>query len=218
MEPTDQNRRAWDEVHRRRAEVLSGRLGLPAHVRRALAGLEGKRVLDLQCGTGESAAELAALGATVTAVDLSEQALALARERWPTILWIQGDVHALPAELRRGRFDLVYTGDGAVDWLHDLEAWADGIASALHPGADLLLFDEHPVAKCVDGLMHWRESYFDDRVVGSGGFWRLGQILSALAGSGLVLRSLQEYPQQQGNFRHQDARLPGTFLLHAQRS
>jgi SAM-dependent methyltransferase len=236
MEPTEQNRRAWDEVHPRRAEVLGGKLGLPAHVRRALADLSGKRVLDLQCGTGESAAELAELGATVTAVDISEQALAVARTKWPTILWVQGDVHALPRELRRGRFDLVYTGDGVVNWLHDLEDWADGIASALHVGGDFLLFDEHPVAQCVDGLMHWRESYFDERTVVDVGwehfdlpgepaheqkhtrFWRLGQIISALGRAGLGVRALEEYPQQSGNFRRQDARLPGTFLLHAQRS
>jgi SAM-dependent methyltransferase len=236
MEPTEQNRRAWDEAHRRRAEVLGGRLGLPAHVRRALADLSGKRVLDLQCGTGESAAELAELGATVTAVDISEQALALARAQWPTILWVQGDVHELPRELRRGRFDLVYTGGGVLNWLHDLEAWADGIASALRVGGDLLVFDEHPVAQCVDGLMHWRENYFDEHVVIDDGrehldvpgeaaresghtrFWRLGQIISALGQSGLGIRALEEYPQQSGNFRRQDARLPGTFLLHARRS
>ena len=29
MEPTDQNRRAWDEIHRRRTEAMLGELGLP---------------------------------------------------------------------------------------------------------------------------------------------------------------------------------------------
>src|SRR5919202_3232949 len=155
MEPTELHRRAWDEVHRRRASALAGSLGLPTPVRRALADLHGKRVLNLQCGTGESAAELADLGATVTGVDISPEALAFARERRPTILWIEGDVQALPRELRRGRFDLVYTGDGVLPWLQDLNAWAAGIAAALRPGGDLLLYDEHPVAACVDALMHW---------------------------------------------------------------
>ncbi len=224
MEPTDQNRRAWDEVHRRRAEVMAGELGLPLQVRHALRDLKGKRVLNLQCGTGESAAELAELGGTVTAVDISAEALDLARGRWPSILWIQGDVHALPRELQRGRFDLVYTGVGVLTWLHDLDAWASGIASALHEGGDLLFFDEHPVAPCVDGLMHWRESYFDEtpKRTSPGAerderFWRLGQVLSAIARAGLNLRALEEYPQQPGNYRHHDARVPGTFLLHAQR-
>jgi len=217
MEPTEHNRRAWNEVHRRRAEVVSGQLGLPPQVRHALADLHGKRVLNLQCGTGESAAELAELGATVTAVDVSSEALALARERWPSILWIQSDVHALPPELRRGRFDLVYTGDGVLVLIHDLDAWSAGIASALRSGGYFLLCDGHPTAACVDGLMHWRESYFDEGVHADVHFWRLGQIVTAIARAGLVVRALEEYPQQPGNFRHQDARVPGAFLLHAQR-
>ena len=61
MEPTDLNRRAWDEVHRRRTTAMRGRLGLPQVVRAALGELTGRRVLHLQCATGESTVELAAL-------------------------------------------------------------------------------------------------------------------------------------------------------------
>ena len=71
MEPTEQNRKAWDEVHRRRAEAMEGQLGLPEPVRRSLGDLKGKRVLHLQCTTGESTVELAKLGALVTGVDIS---------------------------------------------------------------------------------------------------------------------------------------------------
>lgn len=211
MEPTEHNRRVWDEVHRRSSPTARGHSGLPPPVRHALADLNGKRVLNLQSGTGETAAELTELGAIVTALGDSADLLAVARERWPSILWIQGDMHALPRELRRGRFDLVYAGEGTVATLHDADGWATGIASALRSGGDVLLYDVHPVSDRVDGLMHWRESYFDDE------FWRLGQIVSAIARAGLNVRALEEYPQQPGNIRHQDARLPGTFLLHAQR-
>jgi SAM-dependent methyltransferase len=211
MEPTEHNRRVWDEVHRRGQSASGRHGGLPHPVRRALADLHGKRVLNVQSGTGEGAAELAELGATVTAVDASSDALAVARERWPSILWIHGDAHALPRELRRGRFDLVYAGEGAVASLQDVDAWAAGLASTLSSSGDLLVYDAHPVADRIDGLMHWRESYFDD------GFWRLGQIVTAIARAGFDVRALEEYPQQPGNARHQDARVPGTFLLHARR-
>src|SRR5919201_1751615 len=211
MEPTDHNLRAWEEVHRPRADARTGRPGLPSPVRHALADLRQKRALDLRCGTGEAAAAFAELGATVTGVDSSAEALAFARERWPSILWIQGEADALPRELRRGRFDLVYSGDG-VDAIRDLAAWAAGIASALRSGGDALVYGEHPVAKCVDGLMHWRESYFDD-----GAIVRLGRMVTAIARAGLVVRALEEYPQQPGKVRHHDARVPGTFLFHARR-
>jgi SAM-dependent methyltransferase len=211
MEPTEHNRRVWDEVHRRSEQAARGQSGLPPPVRHALADLHGKRVLNLHSGTGETAADLARLGAVVTALGDSADLLAVARERWPSILWIHGDMHALPRELRRGRFDLVYAGEGTVATLQDVDAWTTGIASALRSGGDVLLYDAHPVSDRVDGLMHWRASYFDE------GFWRLGQLVSAIARAGLNVRALEEYPQQPGNIRHQDARLPGTFLLHAQR-
>jgi SAM-dependent methyltransferase len=212
MEPTEHNRRAWDEIHQKRAEVLGGERGLPSQVRNAFADLQGKRVLDLQCGTGEATAELAELGAIVTGVDSSRHALEAARERWPSILWVQADPQELPAELRRGRFDLVYAGLGSLLQLADLDGWMREIAAALGPGGELLLFEEHPVALCVDGLMHWRESYFDE------GSRRLGQIVNAAARSGLLLRALEEYPSRSDGLRRHDARVPGTFLLYARKA
>jgi len=212
MEPTEHNRRAWDEIHRQRTEALAGERGLPAPVRHALADLKEKRVLHLQCGTGEATAELAELGAVVTGVDSSGQALEAARERWPSILWVQAEPQALPGELRRGRFDLVYSGLGSLAQVRDLDAWTRNVAATLKQGGDLLLFEEHPVALCVDGLMHWRESYFDE------GSRRLGQIVTTVARTGLAPRALEEYPARSEGWRHHDPRIPGTFLLYAQRA
>jgi SAM-dependent methyltransferase len=212
MEPTEHNRRAWDEIHRQRAEALAGQRGLPSPVRHALADLSNKRVLHLQCGTGEASAELAELGAVVTGVESSGAALEVARERWPSILWVQADPQSLPRELARGRFDLVYSGLGSLARIADLDAWTRSVASALRVGGDLLLYEEHPVALCVDGLMHWRESYFDE------GSRRLGQIVTTTARAGLTPRALEEYPSGSESWRRHDARVPGTFLLYAQRA
>jgi SAM-dependent methyltransferase len=212
MEPTEHNRRAWDEIHRQRAAALAGDRGLPGPVRHALADLTEKRVLHLMCGTGEATAQLAELGGLVTGVDSSGVVLEAARERWPSILWVQADPETLPRELRRGRFDLVYSGLGSLAMVRDLDAWLRGIVATLRDGADLLLFEEHPVALCVDGLMHWRESYFAE------GSHRLGQIVTAVSRNGLTVRALEEYPAGGDNWRHHDARLPATFLLYAQRA
>ena len=217
MEPTEHNRRAWDEVHRRRSEAMRGELGLPEQVKRSLGELKDKRVLHLQCATGESTIELAELGAVVTGVDISDEALDVARERESSVLWVQADVQALPAELRRARFDLVYAAEGVLPWLEDLDAWARGIEAALKSGGDLLLFEEHPVAQSVDSMMRWRESYFEP-VRDDIRFWRLGQIVTALVRAGLLIRALEEYPARRDSFRRQDSRLPGEFLLHARKT
>jgi SAM-dependent methyltransferase len=199
-----------------------------------LPEVNGKHVLHLQCATGESTAELVELGALVTGVDISREAIAVATERVPTAAFVQADVHELPLQLERGRFDLVYTGGGVFHWLHDLDGWAHGIAGALKHGGELFLYDTHPVAGCVDALSHWREDYFDEspRVdVGwrhfdlSGQpaqeekherFWRLGQVVTAIAGAGLVIRSLEEFSTIYETFwRERDPRVPGEFLLRA---
>jgi SAM-dependent methyltransferase len=210
MEPTDENIRAWEDAHRLRPEPEV----LPPLVERTLGDLSKKRVLHLLCATGEATAALAGLGAVVTGVDPRTAALDAAREQWPKILWVDGDPQSLPRQLRRGRFDLVYSGEGVLDTLDDLDGWAAGVAAALKPAGELLVFDDHPVADCVDGLLRWRADYFrepPDRL------WRMGQIVSALARAGLHVAALEEYPGGTSRRRH-DRRIPATFLLYARRA
>jgi SAM-dependent methyltransferase len=200
MEPTDDNRRAFDDIHRRRRGAGAG---LPGIVKATLGDLTAKRVLHLQSGSGDASGELAEQGAVVTAVDPSEQQLDASREQWPKILWIQAEAQALPGELRRGRFDLVYSPEGVIARLTDVDAWARGVAGALHDRGELLVYDDHPVALCVDAFGRWRADYFEE------GFWRLGSVVSALARAGFHVAALEEYPGER--------RVPGTFLLYARR-
>jgi SAM-dependent methyltransferase len=193
--------RAFDALHRRLHRPPSG---LPPIVKATLGDLTKKRVLHLHSGAGSASAELADAGAVVTALEASEAALEYAREQWPSILWIHGDAQALPAELRRGRFDLVYSPEGTLWHLADLDAWAAGVAAALDSRGELLVYETHPVALCVDGFQRWHYDYFAD------GFWRLGKILTTLVRAGFRIEALEEYPG--------DRRVPGTFLLYAVRA
>jgi SAM-dependent methyltransferase len=202
MEPTEQNRRAWDAVHR---PLERPSPGLPAVAEEHLPELAGKHVLHLGCGTGEVSAELAGLGALVTGVDASSEAVAAARERAPAVAFVVGDPDRLPVELHRGRFDLVYSAVGT-----ELEAWAAGVVSALRPGGELVVYDEHPVLECLDESLRWREDYFDE------GRRRLGEVVTTLADAGLVVRSLVELPAE-SQLLPQIRRVPGAFLLRASR-
>ena len=212
MEPTDENIRAWDDRHRAPPDPVE----LPSHVQRTLGDLSRKKVLHLLCGTGEATAALAKLGAVATGVDPRPASLEVARERWPKILWVDGDPQSLPRQLRRGRFDLVYSGEGVLGGLADLDGWAAGIAAALRVAGELLVFDDHPVADCVDGLLRWRSDYFRDPA-DHDRLWRMGQIVSALARAGLHVQALEEYPGGTSRLRH-DRRIPATFLLYARRA
>jgi SAM-dependent methyltransferase len=201
MEPTDHNRRAFDEAHRTSENVLQAP-GMPDRIRERLHGAAGHRVLHLLCGTGRESADLAALGALVTGVDEDEAALESARRRAPDIPWVHADVHALPPELLLGRWDLVYLGYGSLRRLRAPEPFAGGVAAALRPGGVLLLHDEHPAGACLDAFGRWRDDYFAAAT--------LGELVGAVAGAGLLLRGLEEWPGK-------DAKIPGHLVLAAEK-
>ncbi|MBI4421176.1 MAG: class I SAM-dependent methyltransferase [Gemmatimonadetes bacterium] len=101
----------------------------------------GSRVLDLGCGPGRHAAQLALLGARVVGFDLSMPLIARAKQRllFPQLL-VRGDMRALP--FRDGSFDLVvnlFTSFGyfADDTQHASVLSAS--AAALRPGAYFVL-------------------------------------------------------------------------------
>ncbi|MBD0330480.1 MAG: methyltransferase domain-containing protein [Thermoleophilia bacterium] len=204
MEPTERNRRAWDAAHRRRRGAAGG--GLPELVRGWLPDVRGRHVLHFPCGTGEATAELVALGALVTALDPSEQAVGETRARVPAAAAVAGDPQRLPPELLRERFHLVYAAEGTLALAQDLPALARGAAAALRPGGFLLVHDEHPLAAHIDPLLHWRGSYFHASRP------TLAAAVTAVAQAGLVVRRLGELPAPSGN-----ANLPGRFTLVARK-
>jgi SAM-dependent methyltransferase len=118
--------------------------------------------------------------------------------------------------LGRRKFDLVYSGEGVLARLDNPNGWAAGISAVLKPGGELLVFDDHPVAECVDGLLRWQTSYFRDPA-DPNRLWRLGQVVSALVRAGIQVQALEEYPGGTSRRRH-DRRVPATFLLYARRS
>ena len=207
MEPTDTNLRAWEEAHRslRRG---GGRRGLPKPVRERLPDLDGRHVLHLTCGAGRETAALIGLGALVTGVDGSEETVRAARKRLPDAALVAADVQELPVELRRGRFDVVYSSWGTLALLSDLGAWAHGVAAALRPGGVLLAYDEHPVAACLDQMLHWHESYFDA--------WPVGRIAEALLEAGLRLERLEELPDP-NRWGRREVRVPGDLVVVARK-
>jgi SAM-dependent methyltransferase len=207
MWPTERNRAAWEERFRHGPTAS----GLPDAVRERLPDVGGKHVLHLRCGTGEATADLIALGALVSAIDPSEAALAVARERAPGAAFFQAALHEIPLQLRRRRFTLAYAGEGTVVQAADVATLLSTAAAALRKGGWLALHDRHPVADCVEPVgLRWRESYFEeDRL-------RLAEIVTAVARSELALELLEELPA--ASKERGDPRLPAEFLLLARKT
>lgn len=83
----------------------------------AAAGLRGRRLLDVACGTGNTMLPMLERGYAVTGVDVSGAMLAEARRKLPPGTHLhRADMRELP---RLGAFDLVWCLGDAVNYLQD---------------------------------------------------------------------------------------------------
>ena len=182
----------------------------------AVGELAGRTLLHLQCHFGLDTLSWARRGATVTGVDFSERAIALAR-RLAAEIDIPADFHCsdvtrLPPEWTEC-FDIVFTSYGVLPWLSHLRPWADTIARVLRPGGVLHLVEFHPFATMLDDDGRIGHRYFHsstpDRYEVEGSYadpdadfshtafeWShsLSELLGALSDAGLRLEAFREYP------------------------
>jgi SAM-dependent methyltransferase len=108
----------------------------------------GKRLAHLQCHFGLDSLSWARAGASVAGLDFSgpavEAANSLAVSTGLDATFLQADVYDAVKALGGERFDVVYTGLGAINWLPDLPRWADVVASLVTDGGFLYLSEFHP--------------------------------------------------------------------------
>jgi len=125
-------------------------------------GLQGRRLLDVGCGTGKSFMPMLPRGWEVTGCDISPAMLGLAREKAGEAVRLEvADMLELP---RFGEFDLVWALDDAINYLlspEELERALAGMQANLAP-TGLLLFD-------VNELLAYRTFFAETEVVERGG-------------------------------------------------
>lgn len=134
--------------------------------------------------------------------------------------FVRSDVYDLPeSDLAGEQFDVVYTSFGVLFWLPDLDRWADVVSEFVRPGGTFYLADHHPFTNTFDEESTAEDlqvtyPYFGERLTydaaetgtyaldpddldhGSTHGWThsLGEIVTALAGAGLDIDFLHEYP------------------------
>jgi len=139
--------------------------------------VKGKKMLHLQCHFGMDSLNWARLGADVTGVDLSDEAIKEARQlnddlgmNAKFICCNVYDLHPKNSEsskipLLEGRevYDIVFTSYGTIGWLPDLDKWAEIIAYYLKPGGTFYMADFHPVVWMFDDEFTHIKYYYENR-------------------------------------------------------
>ena len=115
-----------------------------------LGDLEGRSLLHLQCHFGMDTLSLARFGATTTGIDFSPDAIAAARrlsdQSGTPGRFIETELYLTPQALAGERFDIVYTGVGAINWLPDIARWGEIVSTMLKPGGMFYMREAHPMA------------------------------------------------------------------------
>lgn len=186
-----------------------------------LGDIAGRRGVHLQCHIGTDTLSLARLGARMTGLDFSPASLTearrLAERAGAGIDYVQSDVYDAVGVLGPGRFDLVYTGVGALCWLPSITRWAEVVAGLLAPGGRLFIREAHPMLWALDehrtDVLAVEYDYFERpepmvfdhagtyvetdvtfrhtrQLVWSHG---LGEIVGALLGADLTITALEEH-------------------------
>jgi SAM-dependent methyltransferase len=229
----DVNRASWDErvaAHAASPDYAVARFTddpsflseVVSFDRPRLGEIAGLDAVHLQCHIGTDTVSLARLGARMTALDFSAPALEQGRRLAATVgvdvTFVESDLYGAPEALGTERFDLVYTGIGALCWLPDIRRWAEVVASLLKPGGRLFIREGHPVLWALadplpEGRLELAYSYVEQAeplIWSEGGTyvktdavfthnttheWNhgIGEIVSAVFAAGLQLTAFEEH-------------------------
>ena len=180
-----------------------------------LGDIHDKTLLHLQCHFGQDSLSLTRMGAKVTGIDLSNQAINAAKKFNKDLnldaRFICCNIYDLPHHLDE-QFDIVFTTYGTIGWLPDLDKWAEIVASYLKPGGQFVFVEFHPVIWMFDDpLKKMTYSYFNsgpiiESTTGTyadrdapielesvGWNHSLGEVLGSLLSKDLEIKHFQEY-------------------------
>ena len=157
----DSNKRLWNErtKHHLKSEFydlksfLNGANSLNQIELELLGDVKDKTILHLQCHFGQDSLSLSRMGAKVTGVDFSEEAILAANNLTSQLVlnaqFICCDLYDFPNH-NAAQFDVVFTSYGTIGWLPDIDKWAAVVANSLKQGGSFVFVEFHPVVWMFD--------------------------------------------------------------------
>lgn len=218
------------------AAFIKGKTSLNSIELALLGNVSDKKILHLQCHFGQDSISLSRMGAEVTGIDLSDQAIDIARnlakKTKQSTKFICSDVYDLPNHLHE-EFDIIFTSYGTIGWLPDMKKWAEIIQHFLKPSGKFVFVEFHPVVWMFDdAFSKIGYNYFNDGPIvetesgtyadrdapihGEYVMWNhsLSEVVSNLIKADLEIRDIQEYDYSPYPcFNHVEEFEPGKFRI-----
>ncbi len=212
------NKKAWDKRTKVHVDskfydvdaFIKGKSSLNAIELKEVGDVEGKSLLHLQCHFGQDTLSWARLGAKVTGVDLSQEAISQAESLAETLnidsSFVCADIYEF-GETNQQRFDVVFTSYGALCWLPDLARWAQTIVKSMKVGGQVNIVEFHPINEILSGHSYFNTNTPD--IENEGTYtencpgvkskmvtWAhpISEVINALIGVGICIDSFNEYP------------------------
>lgn len=173
-------------------------------IRRYLPDMKGRNILLPSSGDNHAAFAFAMMGARVTSADISERQLenasVIAGRLGLDIEFICDDTMKL-SHIPDRAYDMVYTSNGTLSWISDIDSMYRNICRVLKPGGYSVMYDMHPFNRPFSGEA-WKaplivRSYHD---VFPDLHWRLQDIINSQVRAGLCLCELAELPATDASF------------------
>lgn len=198
--------------------------------------VSNKKILHLQCHFGQDSISLSRMGAKVTGIDLSNEAIETAQQLAiktnQSTRFVNSDVYDLPNHLNE-KFDVVFTSYGTIGWLPDLDKWANVIQHFLKPGGEFIFAEFHPVVWMFDDdFSKVGYNYFNDGPIvetQEGTYanpesgvkldyvmWNHGmaEVISSLIKAGLTIEEMHEFDYSPYNcFSHTEEFETGKYRI-----
>lgn len=173
-------------------------------IRKYLPDMEGKRILLPSSGDNHAAFAFAMMGADVTSADISERQLenasVIAGQLGLDMEFVCDDTMKL-SNIPDGAYDMVYTSNGTLSWISDIDSMESNICRVLKKGGHSVMYDMHPFNRPFSGEA-WKapvivKSYHD---VFPDMHWRLQDIVNSQIKAGLSICELAELPAADPSF------------------
>ncbi|KEA61953.1 hypothetical protein ADIMK_4100 [Marinobacterium lacunae] len=212
------NKDAWEKRTKLHVESTfydvdsfkKGRCSLNPIELNQLRSVQGKSLLHLQCHFGLDTLSWARLGADVTGVDFSsdaiKQANALKQALGLSAHFIESDVIQF-GKTNTQQFDIVFTSYGVLCWLPNLADWATTVAKSLRAGGEFHLVEFHTVSDLLSGYAYFpnsepsveEEGTYTENCDGETSTvvtWShpISEVVNALINAGLTIESFSEHP------------------------